>query len=82
MTLHISAAGLCELHPMAAGALAERVLPQHGAGDRHQPRDVPGPCPHPQPLAHGDCELPGAQVRASRVIFRNNSLKLFQVSNY
>ena len=47
---------------MAAGSLAERLLPQHGAGALHQPRDVPGPGPHPQPLAHRDCELPGAQV--------------------
>ena len=66
MNLHIftliSAAGLCELHQVAAGALAERLLPQHGAGALHQPRDVPGPGPHPQPLAHRDCELPGAQV--------------------
>ena len=62
MNLHISAAWLCELHQVAAGALAECLLPQHGAGALHQPRDVPGPGPHPQPLAHRDCELPGAQV--------------------
>ena len=54
---------------MVAGALAQRLLPQHGAAAGHQPRDVPGPSPHPQLLAHGDSHLPGAQVNQGDSVF-------------
>ena len=60
----ISVARVCELHSVAAGALAQRVLPQHGAAASLRPRDVPGPGPHPQQFAHGDSHLPGTQVRS------------------
>ena len=53
---------VCVVQSMATGALAGGVLPQHAAARLCRPRHVPGPRPHPQPLAHRDCELPGAQV--------------------
>ena len=53
---------VCVVQPLATGALAERVLSQHGTPGLRQSRHVPSPSPHHQPPAVGDSNLPGTQV--------------------
>ena len=61
---------VCVVQPMAAGALAGGVLPQHAAARLCRPRHVPRPRPHPRTQrGHGrGSHAPGPQVIRSKCI--------------
>ena len=74
---------MCELHTLATGALAERVLSQHGTPGLRQSRHVPSPSPHHQPPAVGDSNLPGTQVSHNwQILLPNNRPSSFHLSTF
>ena len=62
---------VCVVQPLAAGALAGGVLPQHAAARLCRPRHVPRPRPHPRPQrGHGrGRHAPGPQVKCRKCIY-------------